>query len=340
MPSFPDDEESRECFLAGLVIRGLVMRSWDIVASETLKRKPHGVLFSNGLGDPSAVPYAVETAKEILGKVPVFGICMGHQLLGQALGGKTFKMKFSHHGGNHPLFYLHTLQWDPPIVDKAVISVVFLTNVKIKKCVFWLHTEGGVGSIQISVEEFFKQPTQSNGQNNGAAHGETSQANQGPVTSNHAHMKGIADVLQLVKEIPSTMMTELDDIRTKVNFLYEKFSSAKDKNLDNNLHNTSNHHNSMHNIPPNPNPPLQSPRPISNPTSQQLTIEVSSNNTRTLPQHQQTISKSTPSWMKAPSETPLKDGNAPDLPMEDLCNDDPYYVPPVLTVPSLVEEDE
>lgn len=72
-------------------------------ASETLKMKPDGVLFSNGPGDPSAVPYAVETVKEIIGRVPVFGICMGHQLLGQALGGKTFKMKFGHHGGNHPV---------------------------------------------------------------------------------------------------------------------------------------------------------------------------------------------------------------------------------------------
>ncbi|WOL03322.1 carbamoyl-phosphate synthase small chain, chloroplastic [Canna indica] len=72
-------------------------------SSETLKMKPDGVLFSNGPGDPAAVPYAVETVKEIIGKVPVFGICMGHQLLGQALGGKTFKMKFGHHGGNHPV---------------------------------------------------------------------------------------------------------------------------------------------------------------------------------------------------------------------------------------------
>ncbi|CAN4096472.1 unnamed protein product [Withania somnifera] len=72
-------------------------------ASETLKMKPDGVLFSNGPGDPSAVPYAVEAVKELTGKIPVFGICMGHQLLGQALGGRTFKMKFGHHGGNHPV---------------------------------------------------------------------------------------------------------------------------------------------------------------------------------------------------------------------------------------------
>ncbi|OMO83595.1 hypothetical protein COLO4_22427 [Corchorus olitorius] len=79
----------------------VVPSTWP--AAETLKMNPDGVLFSNGPGDPSAVPYAVETVKEILGKVPVFGICMGHQLLGQALGGKTFKMKFGHHGGNHPV---------------------------------------------------------------------------------------------------------------------------------------------------------------------------------------------------------------------------------------------
>ncbi|KAM3751700.1 hypothetical protein ACB098_04G129800 [Castanea mollissima] len=79
----------------------VVPSTWP--ASETLKIKADGVLFSNGPGDPSAVPYAVETVKEILGKVPVFGICMGHQLLGQALGGTTFKMKFGHHGGNHPV---------------------------------------------------------------------------------------------------------------------------------------------------------------------------------------------------------------------------------------------
>jgi carbamoyl-phosphate synthase small subunit len=74
-------------------------------ASEVLKMNPDGVFFSNGPGDPSAAPYAVENAKAILGKKPVFGICMGHQILGQAFGGKTFKLKFGHHGGNHPIRY-------------------------------------------------------------------------------------------------------------------------------------------------------------------------------------------------------------------------------------------
>ncbi|KAJ7553272.1 hypothetical protein O6H91_06G090500 [Diphasiastrum complanatum] len=77
-------------------------------ASEVLKLNPDGVLFSNGPGDPSAVPYAVDSVRSFLGKLPVFGICMGHQLLGQALGGKTFKMKFGHHGGNHPVRHLPT----------------------------------------------------------------------------------------------------------------------------------------------------------------------------------------------------------------------------------------
>eukprot|EP01025_Chloroclados_australasicus_P025522 TRINITY_DN2547_c0_g1_i1.p1 TRINITY_DN2547_c0_g1~~TRINITY_DN2547_c0_g1_i1.p1 ORF type:complete len:408 (-),score=44.16 TRINITY_DN2547_c0_g1_i1:174-1397(-) len=72
-------------------------------ASEVLAMKPDGVFLSNGPGDPSAATFAVENTKEILGKLPVFGICMGHQLLGQAFGGKTFKLSFGHHGGNHPI---------------------------------------------------------------------------------------------------------------------------------------------------------------------------------------------------------------------------------------------
>jgi len=77
-------------------------------SSEVLNLKPDGILFSNGPGDPSAVPYAVKSVQDLVGKVPVFGICMGHQLLGQALGGTTFKMKFGHHGGNHPVRHLAT----------------------------------------------------------------------------------------------------------------------------------------------------------------------------------------------------------------------------------------
>lgn len=92
-------------------------------ASEALKLKPDGVLFSNGPGDPAAVPYAVETLKGIIGKVPVFGICMGHQLIGQALGGKTFKMKFGHHGGNHPVSDLRTGRVDISAQVPSLISL-------------------------------------------------------------------------------------------------------------------------------------------------------------------------------------------------------------------------
>lgn len=64
---------------------------------------PDGVLLSNGPGDPAALPYVVETAAQVLGKIPIFGICLGHQILGQALGGRTDKLKFGHHGVNQPV---------------------------------------------------------------------------------------------------------------------------------------------------------------------------------------------------------------------------------------------
>jgi carbamoyl-phosphate synthase small subunit len=77
-------------------------------AAEVLAREPDGVFLSNGPGDPAAVDYAVEAIRGLLGEVPVFGICLGHQLLATALGAETFKLPFGHHGGNHPVRRLDT----------------------------------------------------------------------------------------------------------------------------------------------------------------------------------------------------------------------------------------
>ncbi len=72
-------------------------------SADVLARKPDGVFLSNGPGDPAMVGYAVDTIAELVGQVPIFGICLGHQLLSRALGGETFKLPFGHHGGNHPV---------------------------------------------------------------------------------------------------------------------------------------------------------------------------------------------------------------------------------------------
>jgi len=72
-------------------------------AETVLELKPDGVFLSNGPGDPEPVDYAVKAIRKFLGRVPVFGICLGHQLTGLALGGRTYKLKFGHHGGNHPV---------------------------------------------------------------------------------------------------------------------------------------------------------------------------------------------------------------------------------------------
>jgi len=72
-------------------------------AADVMALKPDGIFLSNGPGDPEPVDYAVRAIRDMIGRVPVFGICLGHQLCGLALGGKTYKLKFGHHGGNHPV---------------------------------------------------------------------------------------------------------------------------------------------------------------------------------------------------------------------------------------------
>lgn len=77
-------------------------------AEDVLAMKPDGVFLSNGPGDPEPITFAVRNIQKLLGRVPIFGICLGHQLCGIALGGKTFKLKFGHHGSNHPVKNLLT----------------------------------------------------------------------------------------------------------------------------------------------------------------------------------------------------------------------------------------
>jgi carbamoyl-phosphate synthase small subunit len=80
----------------------------DVDSAVIDRLEPHGLFLSNGPGDPAAVTYAVETIRKQIGRRPVFGICLGHQLTGLALGGKTFKLKFGHRGGNQPVKDLTT----------------------------------------------------------------------------------------------------------------------------------------------------------------------------------------------------------------------------------------
>jgi len=107
----------------------------DVVPAQTpaaavLERKPDGLFLANGPGDPEAVPYLIESVKGLIGRTPIFGICLGNQILGLAFGGSTYKLKFGHHGANHPVRDLssgrieitsqnHGFAVDPRSVERA-----------------------------------------------------------------------------------------------------------------------------------------------------------------------------------------------------------------------------
>ena len=104
-----------DCGMKKNILRSLVGKGcritvvpWNTTAEDILALKPDGVFLSNGPGDPTDVPETVHTVQALLGKAPIFGICLGHQILSLAYGAKTYKLKFGHRGGNHPVKNLRT----------------------------------------------------------------------------------------------------------------------------------------------------------------------------------------------------------------------------------------
>jgi len=115
----PEDARFRvvaiDCGMKRNIVRSLTERGchvtvvpWDTSADEVLALRPDGIFLSNGPGDPTDVPETVGTVRSLLGRRPVFGICLGHQILSLAYGARTYKLKFGHRGGNHPVRDLET----------------------------------------------------------------------------------------------------------------------------------------------------------------------------------------------------------------------------------------
>jgi len=150
------------------ILRSLAACGLDVIvvpattpAAAVLERKPDGVFLSNGPGDPAICRYAIDAAKVLVKKLPVFGICLGHQILGHVFGGKTYKMKFGHHGGNQPVIDLttgkveitsqnHSYAVDPQsLPDGAVMTH---KNLNDNTCEGLRHKELPVFSVQYHPE--------------------------------------------------------------------------------------------------------------------------------------------------------------------------------------------
>jgi carbamoyl-phosphate synthase small subunit len=104
-----------DCGIKWNILRQLVQSGCEVTvvpastpAAGVLKLDPDGIFLSNGPGDPEGVPYLIAAVRDLIGKRPIFGICLGHQIIGLALGGRTYKLKFGHHGGNQPVKDLAT----------------------------------------------------------------------------------------------------------------------------------------------------------------------------------------------------------------------------------------
>ena len=104
-----------DCGMKRNIVRSLTARGcrvtvvpWDTTAEAICGLRPDGVFLSNGPGDPTDVPQTIQTVRTLLGQIPIFGICLGHQILSLAYGAKTYKLKFGHRGGNHPVKDLET----------------------------------------------------------------------------------------------------------------------------------------------------------------------------------------------------------------------------------------
>jgi carbamoyl-phosphate synthase small subunit len=131
-------------------------------AEEVMAMNPDGVFFSNGPGDPEPLDYAIENVQKLQGKAPMFGICLGHQIFGLALGGKTYKLKFGHHGGNHPIMnhqtgkveitaQNHNFAVDPESLDEKTVEKTH-TNLNDQTLAGLKHRTDSMFSVQYHPE--------------------------------------------------------------------------------------------------------------------------------------------------------------------------------------------